>query len=187
MMAILPLSYWIAERYQTGKSKENNIAYLGAIFLSLPLFLALPGFLMKPSENETSKDVSQVNCLPDELITRLNQFSDRVIFTQSNSGPTLLKLTHHRVLNANYHRNVDGIETVIKINSSAMDDAKTLIKRNKIGLVLSCEKGNLMDLYQRDFPDGFAVNLSNNNPPEWLSEIKGSWNDQGARLYQVTE
>ena len=187
MMAILPLSYWIAERYQTGKSKENNIAYLGAIFLSLPLFLALPGFLMKPSENETSKDVSQVNCLPDELITRLNQFSDRVIFTQSNSGPTLLKLTHHRVLNANYHRNVDGIEIVIRINSSAMDDAKTLIKRNKIGLVLSCEKGNLMDLYQRDFPDGFAVNLSNNNPPEWLSEIKGSWNDQGARLYQVTE
>ena len=186
MMAILPLSYWIAERYQTGKSKENNIAYLGAIFLSLPLFLALPGFLMKPSENETSKDVSQVNCLPDDLIARLNQFPDQVVFAQSNSGPILLKLTHHRVLNANYHRNVDGIESVIKINSSPVDEARQLITRNKVDLVLTCEKENLLHLYQRDFPAGFAVSISKTSP-EWLAEIKGAWNDQGARLYQVTE
>lgn len=187
MIAILPLSYWIIETYRAGKSKKNNIAYLGAIFLSVPMFLAIPGFLMKPSENKTDQDVSDIACLPDDLIARLNQFPDQVVFAQSNSGPTLLKLTNHHVLNANYHRNVDGIESVIKINSSSVDEAKTLMTQDKVGLVLSCKKGNLMDLYQRDFPDGFAVNLSNNNPPEWLLEIKGAWNDQGARLYQVTE
>ena len=186
MMAILPLSYWIIERYQSGKSKKNNIAYLGAIGLSLPMVLGLPGFLMKPSENNRRVDVSTMNCLPDSLIARLNQFSDHTIFAQSNSGPILLKLTHHRVLNANYHRNVDGIESVIKINSSPVDEARQLITRNKVDLVLTCEKENLLHLYQRDFPAGFAVSISKTSP-EWLAEIKGAWNDQGARLYQVTK
>ena len=187
MVAILPLSYWIVERYQDGKSKKNNIAYLGAIFLSLPIFLALPSLLIKPSENNSSNVVSDINCLPDSLIARLNQFSDRLIFTQSNSGPVLLKLTNHRVLNANYHRNVDGIESVITINSSSVDQAKRLMTRNKVGLVLTCEKENLVNLYQRDFPNGFAVSLSNNNLPDGLVEIKGSWNEQGAKLYKVLD
>ena len=141
---------------------------------------------MKPGENNRRVDVSTMNCLPDSLIARLNQFSDHTIFAQSNSGPILLKLTHHRVLNANYHRNVDGIESVIKINSSPVDEARQLITRNKVDLVLTCEKENLLHLYQRDFPAGFAVSISKTSP-EWLAEIKGAWNDQGARLYQVTE
>jgi len=121
------------------------------------------------------------------LIAYLNQFSDQVIFSQSNSGPILLKLTDNRVLNANYHRNVDGIETVIKTNSSSVDDAKRLITQNKVAFVLTCEKANLIKLYQRDFPDGFAVKLSNNNPPDWLSEVEGSWIEQGAKLYRVLD
>jgi len=187
LMAILPLSYWIVDSYQKGKLKKNNIAYLGAIFLSLPMLLALPGFLTIPDENNTTQNVPEINCLPDDLIAHLNQFSDQVIFAQSNSGPILLKLTDHRVLNANYHRNVDGIETVIKTNSSSVDDAKRLITQNKVAFVLTCEKANLIKLYQRDFPDGFAVKLSNNDPPDWLSEIEGSWNEQGAKLYRVLD
>ena len=187
VFAIVPSAIWIANTYVAGTKKKSNIAYLGATVLSLPIFMTVPHVLLSLNSDQASeaKTASSVACSAPDVIEALNKLPTGVVQASPSHGADLMKVTEHRYLAANYHRNIAGIQADIDIQTASVDRAKQLIKKYGVDYILLCETDHLTEFYGKDYPNAFAVKLETGETPTWLSLENASLSDGGVKLYRV--
>jgi hypothetical protein len=88
-------------------------------------------------------------------------------------GPALLFHTPHAVVGTPYHRNIAGIEDTYKIMSDTDGrEARHLIEKRGIGLILICRKKNLERFLPTDTVSAtLYTHLKRQTPPAWLMPV----------------
>ncbi|WP_371396806.1 hypothetical protein [Fretibacter rubidus] len=197
VVSILPLAGWIAKTYQAGVGKlaahddasdtpkPSNIAYIGALALSVPLIWAVPGILMSEADNAATEASKATACYSSSVMDALNTLPTGVIAATSNGGAPILNATKHRSISGNYHRNITGIALQINIGTSTPDVAKSLLKDNDIDYLHFCrptaETQNLID----ENPDGLYGVLKQGIVPDYLTPAVDDLEDGDVTIYKV--
>ena len=198
VISIVPLAGWIAKSYQSGRdrlaafdgqddagAKPSNIAYIGALALSVPLIWAVPGILLSESEDPATKASKATACYSSSVMEALNTLPTGVIAATSNGGAPILNQTKHRSISGNYHRNIDGITLQIRIGTSEPDAVKALLLENDIDYLHFCrptaETQNLID----ENPDGLYGVLKRGIVPDYLTPAMDDLENGDVTLYRV--
>jgi len=178
IFSILPLAGFISRLYvrNTRKASANdknsnspNLLYIGALALSIPIMWAMPGLLfIKESSVNSSKQITA--CYSDKVMKSLNSLPVGLIAATSNGSASILQFTEHRALSGNYHRNVEGISTQIKIATSEADKAIDLLKKYNVNYVHFC------------YPSNESKNLINENEKGFYSDLKAGKVPSGLEL-----
>jgi len=213
LFAMVPATLWIANSYVTGQQKKDqdpkasNVAYLGKFALSTPIFLTLPALLLAPimvkqkpraissshqaisSEPRSSKPVSSettVLCISPDVVETLNELPEGVVLASAAIGSDILKASEHRVLAANYHRNVAGIQAAYEISSAPLKDAKRHVEKYGVSYILICDTDFLNDVYAEEHPEGLIAKMNAGDIPEWLVPEGENLSQGHLKLYRVT-
>ena len=181
VFSLIPLAAWTAALYVAGKAKaeasENgsNIAYIGALALSVPLVWAIPGLVLEmtqaaegPSAQEQA--TAQVaSCFSDEVMDGLKTLPIGTIASTSNGGAEILFHTDHRSLSGNYHRNIKGISAQIHLASSAPERSSAIMREAGVDYVHFCKASPETDNLVKENEDGLYARLKRGEVPSFLT------------------
>lgn len=150
------------------------------------IFAAMPDF----SSSKPERALKYV-CPVQEIAPFLNAMDGQHTIYSPNIyvGPPLLFHTRHSVIGTPYHRNVAGIEDTYRIMSDTGDrEARRLIRKRGIDLILICRKKNLERFLPPETPQtSLYARLKRQSPPDWLTPVKlPAPLDESFALYAVT-
>lgn len=197
IFALLPLASFVSDLYSRGvaaakvpredSKTPSNIAYIGALALSIPLFWAVPGYLLMDNKSP-SASITKNGCYSAEVIEALNSLPLGLISATSSGGAPILGSTQHRALSGNYHRNTAGISAQIKIAVSSPQEAVETLRQNNIDYVHFCYPSSETESFIRENKDGFYSALSTKNIPDGLVKaIPDIGDDVIVSIYRVTK
>lgn len=94
------------------------------------------------------------------------------VLTHVDLGPRLITVTHHDAVAGPYHRNGDAILDVMHAFRGSADNAHAIVARRGIDYVLICPNLSESTIYRSRAPQGFYVQLSRGQVPDWLEPIE---------------
>ena len=194
VFGLVPLAAWTAELYNRGKAKAmqsetgSNIAYIGALALSVPLVWLLPASLAKSSGgSETDAAAAQVaSCYSAEVMAGLNTLPKGRIASTSNGGSEILYHTGHSALSGNYHRNIVGISAQIRLATSEPAKAHDILREMSVDYLHFCKTSPETQTLIDENKDGLYAGLKQGEVPDYLSQIL-SLEDGGVQIYKVSD
>jgi len=186
LFAIVPLARWIGVMYEKKKSagSQTSLAYIFALAFSLPYFWSFPFVMMDKTGGETSINLSQ-NCYTENVYAVLNELPSGAVLAMANAGPDIIDKTHHRAINGNYHRNVEGIKLSIDIFTSLPEKSGELLKENKIDYLHLCRTTRETTQLVDHSPEGLIAHLNAGNIPDYLAPIGLDLEEGSVTLYKV--
>ncbi|WP_208353661.1 hypothetical protein [Pseudaestuariivita rosea] len=187
------LALLLANSYQM--YRKNKSLRSGLIFISLLAGLntsfwaqVLSGLDREQNEIQNSAaatseaDLADVYCFWSDIIANLNEIEPGLIVSGTNFAPYILYETDHRVLASNFHRNQDGIQTLIDISWADHETARDMLVAINAKYVLSCiGRGNSWtkgEFAEKENTLWHAINTE--NIPDFLEPI-----DVGTPLLKV--
>ena len=197
VMAFLPLAGFISRAYIWGRArieaheedgkKRSNIAYIGALTLSIPFMWAMPGYVLTKDDVETSVSANTGDCYSDAVMSGLTTLPNGLIASPSNGGSHILEMTKHRALSGNYHRNIGGISAQINIATSHPDVALDLLRHNGVNYVLFCYPSVEVEMLINENAEGLYGNLKAGSVPRGLvPALSFDEGDKTVSIYHVT-
>ena len=194
VVAILPLAGWVSRVYERGAaavrahqgdtSAPSNVAYIGALALSIPLMWAIPG-LMLTEDNSAAASAKTSPCYSADVMDALYALPTGLIAATSNGGAPILQFTKHRSLSGNYHRNIAGITAQIKLATASPDDAAQLLRQYNIDYVHFCRPTAETENLVTENPDGLYGALKAGNVPSYLVPAVPDIDDGAVSIYRV--
>lgn len=196
VFSLIPLAAWVAAIYNRGKAKaqasENgsNIAYIGALALSIPMTWALPALaveLISPSERVAAQDEASEQvaaCFSEDVLEGLRTLPIGTIASTSNGGAKILFETDHRALSGNYHRNIAGISAQIHLATSAFDKSYEILKTTGSDYLHFCKASPETSNLIKENKDGLYAQLSEGNVPDFISPVL-VFEDGNVVIYKV--
>lgn len=196
VVAILPLAGWVSRVYGRGVAAvrvhkgdgtaPSNVAYIGALALSIPLMWAIPG-LMLMEDSKTAAASKKSPCYSSDVMDALNTLPTGLIAATSNGGAPILQFTKHRSLSGNYHRNINGITGQIKIATAAPDDAEQLLRLHKVDYVHFCRPTAETENLVTENPNGLYGALKAGAVPDYLTPAVADIADGAVSIYRVAQ
>jgi len=118
----------------------------------------------------------QADCDLPAVAERLNQpdliaNGPLLIAAPINLGAPLLWLTPHQVLSAPYHRNAQGIEDALQSFFADAAQARAVVERRGIDLMLICPHDPVATHERRDAVTLFYDQLRAGDTPDWLTAL----------------
>jgi hypothetical protein len=110
-------------------------------------------------------------CLLPSAFADLAALPPERIMTPIDLGSHMLLETPHAVVSAPYHRDADGVRDTFDFFSLPIDQARTILERRGIGLVVTCPAMAEMAGLPGRAPDSFAALAAHNGLPSWLSDV----------------
>lgn len=180
VFALVPLAAWTSGIYKSGKAKADqtdsgsNVAYIGALALSVPLVWLLPAAIAQsrtPSgENMRDAAAAQVGaCYSDAVMAGINTLPKGTIASTSNGGAEILFKTSHRALSGNYHRNIKGISAQIHLATSSPEKAYEIMKSSSVDYVHFCHPSPETHNLVKENNDGLYARLLRGDVPTYLT------------------
>jgi hypothetical protein len=83
-------------------------------------------------------------------------------------GPSLLLLTHHQVLGAPYHRNIQGLRDTQRLLYSNEQSALEVIQRRGVDAIVVCRNDLLSKRARESGKLPFSDQLKYGNLPDWI-------------------
>jgi hypothetical protein len=93
------------------------------------------------------------------------------VLTFVDLGPRLITVTHHNAIIGPYHRNARQIVDVMRTWRGGADNARRTVARYRIDYVLICPNLSESTVYRAEAPNGFYVQLSRGQAPDWLERV----------------
>ena len=171
IFCLIPWAYWTAlvhEHAQKWTFKLLPAAFM--IFLSTEIAWFVPAkaySLFSPSETVEYG----ASCEETDLVAALNSVPDGVVLGLSNFTPVILAETKHRVLNGNYHRNIEGLSGSIQIFTSNTENAMSKLKDFGIDYLLTCTNSGRHKFLAHYRPDGLLGQISNGDDIPYLEKV----------------
>ena len=198
IFSIIPLAVFIQRGWQfigeNYKGRQKFWAEIGLIMLVGPLPMVIfpavirdrpfnEGILLFPADSKADK--CEMSIL--EPILNLPGYYGKQtlnIMNTINDGPELLFRSNHKVMAAPYHTNVKGNkESMSFFETKNPDEAKEIIQRNNIDLVVMCSgarntyakkiNNNTAVATGGELPqeEGLGQQLNNGRVPKWLKQV----------------
>jgi hypothetical protein len=184
----IPFGAWAAARarqaWKAGTARTGVLVFVAAAMSSAPAaWSAVSEPLWKRTlpagvfaDYETRGDAAE-DCTDPDAYAELRSIAPGVMFNNFMLGPGVLQWTQHSAIAAPYHRDADGLMTMITAMRSDADTAKTIIMRTASDYVLACSALPEMEFYSKH-PRGSATLettlaslLSAGTPPDWLEPM----------------
>ncbi|NNE57153.1 MAG: hypothetical protein HKN36_03510 [Hellea sp.] len=164
------LGIWIYLLYNNReKSGKTNIAYIGALALSIPIFWTIPGIMFAPAQDKNDlKSVGKI-CYSDEVLQAVKSMPKGKILAGYNAAPHILLKTDHSVLSGNYHRNAKGLLSAIEIFSANEPQASNRLATQNIRYIMTCD-AEANDKFSDGNPEGLLAKLLKGDIPPYLSQ-----------------
>ncbi len=125
--------------------------------------------------NYETRKASSKACVRPEAFASLSTLPRGVLLNEFILGPNILQRTPHAAISAPYHRNSDGLMTMITAMRSSADAAKPVVMQTSADYVLVCAALPETQFYAKH-PAGDATAdttlanlLANGTPPDWLA------------------
>ena len=115
-------------------------------WLIIVLIILLPSLLFFSSRGLISEAEEQCQkqfytMIEDKFLEQPQFIKDKILFISSNYGPFILYFTHFAVVATNDHHNPSGLEDSFKFFTEDEEDAKSMVRRRGIDLILLCDNG----------------------------------------------
>ncbi|MEQ1951332.1 GtrA family protein [Mesorhizobium sp. CN2-181] len=177
--AIIPLAALVAaaRREAQQRTAKATLKMVGAWLVSLTLVWGTGSNaianVIAPKRNAIAQagEGGKSSCTADATYALLAKQPPTTVLVISNLGAPMIATTPHRVLAGPYHRNNAGNVAVLDAFMATPEEARTVMRREKIGLLAFCpgndETGSLVDWA----PNGLMAEIVNGNPPSWLEPI----------------
>lgn len=196
LFSVLPLAVWTGGIYRKGRARveahkaansdggePSNIAYLGALALSVPLVWLIPGLLMAGDTAGKTMGAKASVCYEQAVMIEIAQLPTGLIAATSNGGAPILQHTNHRALSGNYHRNIAGIGAQIDI--ATRDDALPVLRELGVDYVHFCNPSRETDVLIDENPSGLYGQIKAGTVPPYLTPVL-SLKDGVVTVYKVT-
>ena len=195
VVAILPLAGWINHLYERGaaavrghigdEGNPSNIAYIGALAVSVPLIWSVPGLMLTQDMKEAA--VTKASCYSADVMDALNTLPVGLVAATSNGGAPILQFTPHRALSGNYHRNIAGISAQIKIATSNPNDSVLILRQHNVDYVHFCRPSLETESLLNENPNGLYGMLQAGNVPHYLEAAVPDIEDGAVSIYRVVQ
>lgn len=181
LLAAPGIAWFVAQFVSRQPALAGNrfrVAMLGGVALLLPYGAAqVNGTFSK------GKDEQQTACPAPAALAALGALPAATVFAPLDIGPDILLTSAHRVVGTAHHRNVDGMERVIRAFLAAPAAARPIVVRSGATYLALCPDQNEAGVYQHRAPDGLAAVLAKGQTPDWLEPLPGYTG--GMRVYRV--
>ena len=181
--AALPLALWVSRLSAAAENGpiSKTILLLGAWIVSLSLFWgqigALGPRLLSGSRTAVQTALAQPSgdrCDTETQFAPLAGESAGTILAGTNLGAAILKYTRFRTLTGAYHRNSAGNLALIDAMIGTSDQAKTVMKREKVTILAVCATGADEADFIGAAPLGFLKQLMDGTRFDWLEPVESS-------------
>ncbi len=156
------------------------LAFSGMVMVLLITFISqnLPG---APKQAAVPANDSR-SCLMHAAFADLSALPPERIMAPIDLGAHLLMETPHSVVAAPYHRNGEGVRDTFDFFNLPIDQARTILDRRGIGLIVTCPTMPEMDGFVDAAPNSFVRLAATNTLPDWIKEVSTAG---PLRIYQV--
>ncbi len=110
-------------------------------------------------------------CLKENEILALNRLPAGDIASPLDIGPSIIVMTHHRIIASGHHRNAEAMRDVISLFLARPDDARAIIDRRRIDYVVVCPGLPETHFYRDYSPRGLSAQLVDRRIPDWLEPV----------------
>jgi hypothetical protein len=165
--AFIPLAAgWVfmrlARLVQPSANPAHTLALLGVAVLLLGAPWSVGFNLARAGTPFAPAPISAIErgCLTDRYIQPLDQLPKGLVLAPMELGPHLIFLTHHSIIAAGYHRNVDGIIAGIEAFTGSEADMRRHAERFAADYVVICPAWVALTKgtpFARDLVDGKTV------------------------------
>ena len=107
-------------------------------------------------------------CQSPDAARMLNSLPQSHIMAPLDSSPSVLLYTQHKVVATGHHRNAAAMADVIRTFIGSADQAREILAKRQIDIVLTCEGSFELSYYAERKPQGFAAQLQRGEVPDWL-------------------
>ena len=181
VMPAVPAAAWVIAMAWQRFEHKRGVASTALLVLACLAFsgsgivLVVAGLsAMKPSGRAQVVATAQADklpCLLPSAFADLKALPPERIMTPIDLGSHMLMETPHSVVSAPYHRDVDGLRDTFDFFSQPIDQARLILERRGIGLVVTCPAMAEMAGLPDRAPDSFAALAEKNALPAWLSDV----------------
>jgi len=191
VLAVVPLSGWIAGRRAAAGSSAAGSSALGTLALAAAWLLSFNAVWSAAGDRLLSSRHGQPagmavapagTCLARDDYALLAAQPATTVLAVSNLGSPVLAHTPHRALAGPYHRNVAGNLAALDIMLAAPAEAEVLARRHGVGVVALCPGNSETALLNAAAPGGLVAELSAGRVPAWLRPVGANGS---LRLYAV--
>ena len=177
-IAAIPLAAWVAGWRKRVRGSERAMAsvrlcLVWLLSFSLTWDLAIGGaanlFGSTPAEIDPA-----AACYAEKDYAALAALPPQTVLAVSNLGAPILKMTPHRTLAGPYHRNDVGNLLAQSMFFAEADEARELLRRNSVTLVVHCSGNPESRLFNGWAPSGLLATLSSGHVPDWLDPVPDS-------------
>jgi hypothetical protein len=183
----IPFGAWGAVRarqaWKSGTARAGLIVFAVAAFASASAAWSAVGEQMKTrslspgalADYELRKDSGET-CAAPEAFESLAGIAPSVMLNDFMLGPGILQYTRHSAVAAPYHRNADGLMTMITAMRSSGEAAKLIVMQTTATYVVVCAALPETGFYAEHPVDGAAGGtlstlLAAGTPPDWLEPV----------------
>ncbi|MBI1179425.1 MAG: hypothetical protein GC201_02640 [Alphaproteobacteria bacterium] len=148
----------------------SRVAAAVAVMVLSPLTPVTVARTLKQTPQDRARTV--VDCGLPESLRNLNALPAGTIMAPSNMGPMIMARTHHSVLGAPYHRDVDGLTATLHFFAAPSDEAAhQVLRREHVDYVVYCVGEGPYSLPDLNDPHALATRLEEGHVPRWLSPV----------------
>ncbi|MEO8685206.1 MAG: hypothetical protein ABI414_10250 [Devosia sp.] len=181
VMPAIPAAAWVIAMTWQRFEHKRSLARTAVLVLACLAFsgsgvvLVVAGALavIKPGRAQvvTTAQADRLPCLLPPAFADLKALPRERIMTPIDLGSHMLLETPHSVVSAPYHRDADGVRDTFDFFSQPIDQARAILERRGIGLVVTCPAMAEMAGLPGRAPDSFAALAERNALPAWLSDV----------------
>jgi hypothetical protein len=124
--------------------------------------------IFKPQMTIAEPDASTCQTVSD--VASMTQLPKGRVMAPIDLGPAILVGTDHAVFAAPYHRNNDGIVSMLKLMLAPIPVARQMLSDRRVDYVVICSAAAEQDLVQLA-PDGLAARLGRGETPDFLESL----------------
>lgn len=195
-LATLPLGYLIYSLLTGLKRSANPALRVGellsvaalifAILLPAVPTMALEKLVGARSADAAERPAMTIACKTSEAASAIAALPSGDILAPMDFGPDILVGSNRGVLATGHHRGAPAIRKVIDAFSGTPEEARRIMRANRLRYAIVCPKVQEMDLYRKRAPDGFAVRLLDGRALAWLRPVPLPA-ASGLKMWEVVE
>ena len=181
----IPFGAWGAVRarqvWQSGRVPAGVLLFAVAAMTSASAMWSAAGEQLKPRVFSSAtlvdykdRKASSEACVAPEAYASLAVIAPGVMLNDFMLGPSILQRTPHAAMAAPYHRNGEGLMTMITAMRSSADAAKPIVTQSSADYVIVCAALPETEFYAKHPAGEVAANatlsslLADGTPPGWL-------------------